>query len=90
MPEVVKTVVGTAVSAIYHYPIAVMATFVTAAVVASPENAAEFAYHDAAGIFNAAAGVVEILFMITYPSYSEVTPVDLTGSMEIAWVDAVA
>ncbi|WP_341786797.1 hypothetical protein [Rickettsia endosymbiont of Cantharis rufa] len=104
MPEVVKTVVGTAASAIYHYPTAVMATFVTAAIIASPGNAAktvesaactvaktaEIAYHDVAGILNVAAGVGHFVYD-NLPSYSGVTPVDLVGSMEtISWIDSVA
>lgn len=106
MPEVVKTVIiGTAASAIYHYPTSVMATFVTEAVVASPENAAETvknvactvmkaaecAYHDVAGIVNVAAGVGHFVYD-NLPSYGEITPVDLAGSMEtvVSWVDAVA
>ncbi|WP_231555713.1 hypothetical protein [Rickettsia hoogstraalii] len=104
MPEVVKAAVGTAASAIYHYPTAVMATFVTAAVVASPENAAEAvknatctvikaaecAYHDVAGIVNVAAGVGHFVYD-NLLSYSEM---DLAGSdsMEavIPWIGAVA
>ncbi|QQV75300.1 hypothetical protein H6P87_00852 [Rickettsia tillamookensis] len=103
MPEVIKTVVGAAASAIYHHPTAVMTTFV-AAVVASPENAAktvenaactvmkaaECAYHDVAGIVNVAAGIGHFVYD-NLPSYSEM---ELAGSdsMEVVipWMGAVA
>ncbi|HJD59717.1 MAG TPA: hypothetical protein LFW20_03470 [Rickettsia endosymbiont of Omalisus fontisbellaquei] len=103
VPTAVGEILGGIATTMVSHPTAFMVGFVTAAIAVSPENAietvkdaactvikaAEFVYHDAAGILNAAAGIGHLVYD-NLPSYSEVTPIDLAGSMEISWVDAVA
>ena len=105
MPEVVKNCSRYSCKCYLSLSYSCYGNLVTAAVVASPENAAETvknaactlmkatecAYHDVAGIVNVAAGVGHFVYD-NLPNYSEITPVDLAGSMEtvVSWVDAVA
>jgi len=103
MPKIVSVLVSGVAGAIYHHPTAVMATFVGAAVLASPHNAMEcaknaaytgveaanFVYENAAGIINGAAGVGHLIYD-NLPSHSEAPQMDLAGSMTVSWVDAIA
>ncbi|MGX6960676.1 MAG: hypothetical protein ACIPMY_05665 [Rickettsia endosymbiont of Pentastiridius leporinus] len=104
MPKVVSGLVAAVAGAIYHHPTAVMATFVAAAVLASPDNAfelaknavytgveaANFVYENTAGIVNGVAGLGNLVYD-NLPSYNETAEMDLAGSHDLAisWVDAI-
>ncbi|WP_041404156.1 hypothetical protein [Rickettsia montanensis] len=52
-------------------------------------EAAKFAYENTAGIVNGIAGLAHLVYD-NLPSYSETPQVELAGSIESSWVDAVA
>lgn len=88
MPKVLSGLVAGVAGAIYHHPTAVMATFVTAAILTSPENAyetvknaaftgleaAHFVYENTAGIANGVAGICNLVYE-NLPSHSEVSTI---------------
>ena len=99
----IKAAISTAAWRFYAHPTVAMGICVGAALAYSPENtfellknttytgieAAKFAYENTAGIVNGIAGLAHLVYD-NLPSYSETPQVDLAGSIEISWVDAVA
>ncbi|HJD61742.1 MAG TPA: hypothetical protein LFV90_06380 [Rickettsia endosymbiont of Columbicola hoogstraali] len=86
IPKVLSVLVAGVAGAIYHHLTAVMATFVTAAILTSPENAyetvknaaftgleaAHFVYENTAGIANGVAGICNLVYE-NLPRHSEVS-----------------
>ncbi|ALA61907.1 hypothetical protein [Rickettsia amblyommatis] len=102
MPTFVKAEISTAAWRFYAHPTVAMGICVGAALAYSPENtfellknttytgieAAKFAYENTAGI-NGIAGLAHLVYD-NLSSYSGTPQVDLAGSIEIPWADAVA
>ncbi|WP_064428899.1 hypothetical protein [Rickettsia sp. Tenjiku01] len=100
----IKAAISTAAWRFYAHPTVVMGICVGTALAYSPENtfellknttytgieAAKFAYGNTAGIVNGIAAGLTHLVYDHLQRYSETPQVDLVGSIEISWVDAVA